>query len=49
MRDLAAQAVCEDAPLPGRYFQLFRTWFAFGFPAFGAVVAILWLMITKPG
>jgi uncharacterized membrane protein len=49
MRDLAVQAVCEDAPLPDRYFQLFRIWFAFGFPAFGAVVAILWLMITKPG
>ncbi|TKB03960.1 MAG: DUF2269 family protein, partial [Mesorhizobium sp.] len=28
--------------------RLFRIWFAFGFPAFGAVVAILWLMVTRP-
>jgi uncharacterized membrane protein len=49
MRDLAAHAVRENGPLPDRYHRLFRTWFAFGFPAFGAVVAIFWLMITKPG
>jgi uncharacterized membrane protein len=49
MRDLAARAVRENAPLPDRYHRLFRTWFASGFPAFGAVVAIFWLMITKPG
>jgi uncharacterized membrane protein len=49
MRDLAAHAVRENAPLPDRYHRLFWTWFAFGFPAFGAVVAIFWLMITKPG
>ena len=24
------------------------TWFGFGFPAFGAVLAIFWLMITRP-
>jgi uncharacterized membrane protein len=23
-------------------------WFAFGFPAFASVLAIFWLMITKP-
>jgi hypothetical protein len=33
---------------PQRYHQLFRLWFAFGFPAFGAVLAIFWLMIAKP-
>ena len=27
---------------------LFRWWFAFGFPAFAAVLAIFWLMIAKP-
>jgi uncharacterized membrane protein len=25
-----------------------RTWFAFGFPAFGSVLAIFWLMIARP-
>ena len=47
MRDLAAEAVREAKPLPAQYHRLFRLWFAFGFPAFGAVVAI-WLMIAKP-
>jgi uncharacterized membrane protein len=27
---------------------IFRVWFAFGFPAFGAVLTIFWLMIAKP-
>jgi uncharacterized membrane protein len=48
MRDLAADAVRNDVPLPPLYYRLFRTWFAFGFPAFAAVLAIVWLMITKP-
>ena len=36
-------------PLPPRYFQLYRIWFAFGFPAFFAVMAIVWLMTARPG
>jgi uncharacterized membrane protein len=48
MRDLARQAVEEGEPLPPAYHRLFRLWFAFGFPAFAAVLAIFWLMITKP-
>ena len=48
MRDLAAEAAREGTPLPAEYHRLFRLWFAFGFPAFGAVVAIFWLMIAKP-
>jgi uncharacterized membrane protein len=48
MRRLAETARKTGEPLPKRYHQLFRLWFAFGFPAFGAVVAIFWLMITRP-
>ena len=48
MRDLACQAVRECTPLPAEYRRLFRLWFAFGFPAFAAVMAIFWLMIAKP-
>jgi uncharacterized membrane protein len=48
MRDLAAEAVRRTEPLPHRYDQLFHLWFACGFPAFGAVLAIFWLMIAKP-
>jgi uncharacterized membrane protein len=48
MRDLAAEAARLKQPLPQRYHQLFRLWFAFGFTAFAAVLAIFWLMITRP-
>ena len=48
MRDLAQKAVFVGEPLPPRYHRLFRWWFAFGFPAFGAVLAMFWLMIAKP-
>jgi len=48
MRDLAREAVLQGTALPRRYHQLFWTWFAFGFPAFAAVLAIFWLMIARP-
>ncbi|HEX6996205.1 MAG TPA: DUF2269 domain-containing protein [Gammaproteobacteria bacterium] len=48
MRDLAADAVRRGEPLPRAYHRLFRWWFAFGFPAFTAVLAIFWLMIARP-
>lgn len=48
MRDLARAAAEAGEALPPAYHRLFRTWFAFGFPAFAAVMAILWLMITRP-
>lgn len=48
MRDLAEAAVRAHEPLPAAYHRLFWWWFAFGFPAFAAVIAIFWLMITKP-
>ena len=48
MRNLARQAVEAGTPLPDEYHRLFRRWFAFGFPAFAAVLAIFWLMIARP-
>lgn len=48
MRRLATISAEKGMPLPPRYHRLFRLWFAFGFPAFGAVLAIFWLMITRP-
>ena len=48
MRDLAAAARDAGQPLPAAYHRLYRWWFAFGFPAFAAVLAIVWLMLTKP-
>jgi uncharacterized membrane protein len=48
MRDLAIKAARSGRALPPEYHRLFRRWFAFGFPAFGAVLLIFWLMIAKP-
>lgn len=48
MRNLAERALTTSTPLPEPYFQLFRRWFAFGVPAFLAVLVILWLMVAKP-
>jgi uncharacterized membrane protein len=48
MRDLARQASGQQKPLPAEYHKLFRLWFAFGFPAFAAVMAVYWLMIARP-
>ena len=48
MRDLAEASVAAGGPLPHAYHALFWWWFAFGFPAFAAVIAIFWLMIARP-
>ena len=48
MRDLARRAEQDRTPLPPRYFALYDRWFMFGFPGFGSVALILWLMIAKP-
>jgi uncharacterized membrane protein len=48
LRDLAVAAAREGQPLPATYHRLYRVWFAFGFPAFAAVLAIFWLMIARP-
>jgi uncharacterized membrane protein len=48
MRDLAYEAAAGSYELLAEYHCLFRLRFAFGFPAFGAVLTIIWLMIAKP-
>lgn len=48
MRSLARDAAAAGTALPPLYHRLFRWWFAFGFPAFTAVLAIFWLMIARP-
>lgn len=45
---LAREAMVSGQALPPAYYRLFRIWFAFGWPAFGAVLAIIWLMIARP-
>jgi len=48
MRNLARAAAQRDEPPPAAYYALWRVWFAFGFPAFAAVLGIIWLMVVKP-
>lgn len=46
--DMAKAASHVGAGLPPRYHRFYRIWFASGFPAFFAVLAILWLMVSRP-
>ncbi|WP_170331159.1 DUF2269 family protein [Ruegeria arenilitoris] len=48
LRDYARRAAGNGEELPDAYHQLFRIWFACGFPAFVAVLAIIWLMLERP-
>jgi uncharacterized membrane protein len=48
LRDLAHTAANTGTSLSAAYHRLFRIWFAFGFPGFAAVLAILFLMVSKP-
>jgi len=47
-RDLAVEAHRTGSPLPARYHRYMKWWFALGWPAFSAVLAIVYLMVKKP-
>jgi uncharacterized membrane protein len=49
MTRLARAAAAAGTPLPDSYRRFARLWFCLGWPAFGAVLAIFFLMIFKPG
>lgn len=48
VRDLAEVAHAAQEPLPLRYRRLMRAWFALGWPALVAMLAIFYLMVFKP-
>ena len=48
MRDMADAAAAEGTELPAQYRAYFRLWFALGWPALIAVLAIFWLMVFRP-
>ena len=48
LRNMARQADAEGTALPERFHRLYRIWFACGFPAFAAVLTIVWLMLARP-
>ncbi len=45
---LAAEALAKRTPLPLTAHRAYRIWYALGWPAFGALVAVFWLMMAKP-
>lgn len=45
---IATLANAQGIALPAEFDRLYKIWFACGFPAFAAVLAILWLMLFKP-
>lgn len=48
VRDLAVQAERDGTPLPASAGRYMAWWFALGWPAFMAFVAIFFLMVIKP-
>ena len=48
LRNIANACERDGAPLPAEYHRLFRIWFALGWPAFAALVAVFWLLVAKP-
>lgn len=48
IRDLAGEALANGEALPHEAIRLYRTWFALGWPAFGALMVVFWLMVSRP-
>ena len=48
MHRMAERAAAEGTALPLLYHRMFRIWFALGWPAFAAMIAIVALMVLKP-
>ncbi|RCK47626.1 membrane protein [Thalassospira profundimaris] len=48
LRNMALEAARLGTGLNESYRKLYRIWVIFGFPAFIAVMLIVWLMISKP-
>ena len=48
MRNMTAAAATTGGPVPPRYWQFLRIWVALGVVAFGALVAVFYLMVAKP-
>lgn len=47
LRNLLAQCLANQEPLPEHYERLFRLWYLLGFPAFISLIVIFYLMVAK--
>ncbi|WP_298558321.1 DUF2269 domain-containing protein [uncultured Aliiroseovarius sp.] len=48
LRELAQKASDQGSALSDDYHRLYRIWFAFGWPAFAAMIALFWVMLARP-
>lgn len=48
VRDLAARAAADDAPLAEDYHRYMRRWFWLGWPAFLSLLVVFYLMVARP-
>jgi uncharacterized membrane protein len=48
LRELAAASARAGSPLPDEFTRLARRWFMLGWPAFGSIAVIVWLMVARP-
>jgi uncharacterized membrane protein len=48
MRDMAQHAARVDGALPAVYWRYEKLWIVLGFPAFGGLLVVYWLMVAKP-
>jgi len=48
MARLAATAAVDESELPPSYSVLAKRWEWLGYPAFGSMLAVFWLMVAKP-
>lgn len=48
MRNMLAASLTQQTPLPAAYDRYFRCWFALGWPAFGGLIVVFYLMVVKP-
>jgi uncharacterized membrane protein len=48
MRDMAQHAAATATALPTRYWRFEKMWVVLGFPAFGGLLVVYWLMVHKP-
>jgi uncharacterized membrane protein len=48
MRDIAERCARDGRPLGPDYRKLARAWFVLGWPAFGALVIVIALMVARP-
>lgn len=47
LRNMLAEAISNNTPLPSRYHTYFKVWFALGWPAFIGLIGIFYLMVMK--